>query len=156
MDKISLNVTYAEAVKSSSAIRLGIANVPDAEALENMQRVAEQIFERLRYEVCGNKPLAVTSFFRSQEVNRAIGGAVTSQHCRGEAMDLDADVFGNGTNRAIFDFIRDRLAFDKLIWEFGDDTHPDWVHVSLCAEGNRQQVLRSFRGKDGKTVYELL
>lgn len=156
MNQISLNVTYAEAVKSSSAIRLGMANVPDAEALENMQRVAEQIFEQVRYEVCGNKPLAVTSFFRSPEVNRAVGGTVNSQHCRGEAMDLDADVYGNGTNRAIFDFIRDRLAFDQLIWEFGDDRHPDWVHVSLCAHGNRHQVLRSFRGKDGKTVYELL
>lgn len=156
MDQVSLNVTYAEAVKSSAAIRLGMDNVPDAEALENMQRVAGQVFERIRYEVCGDKPLAVTSFFRSPEVNRAVGGTVSSQHCRGEAMDVDADVYGNGTNRAIFDFIRDRLAFDQLIWEFGDDTHPDWVHVSLCAHGNRHQVLRSFRGKDGKTVYELL
>lgn len=156
MDKISLNVTYAEAVKSVSAIRLGIDNVPDAEALENMQRVAGQIFERVRYEVCVNKPLSITSFFRSPEVNRAVGGAVTSQHCRGEAMDLDADVYGNGSNRAVFDFIRDRLPFDQLIWEFGSDSHPDWVHVSLCAHGNRHQVLRSFRGKDGKTIYELL
>lgn len=156
MDQISLNVTYAEAVKSSSAVRLGIENVPDAKVLKNMQRVAGQIFERVRYEVCGDKPLAVTSFFRSPEVNRAVGGTVSSQHCLGEAMDVDADVYGNGTNRAIFDFIRDRLAFDQLIWEFGDDTHPDWVHVSLCAHGNRHQVLRSFRGKDGKTVYELL
>ncbi len=156
MDQISLNVTYAEAVKSSSAIRLGIDNVPDAEALENMRRVAGQIFERVRYEVCGDKPLAVTSFFRSPEVNKAVGGSVTSQHCRGEAVDLDADVYGNGSNRAIFDFIRDRLPFDQLIWEFGSDEHPDWIHVSLCAHGNRHQVLRSFRGKDGRTVYELL
>lgn len=156
MDKISLNVTYAEAVKSAAAIRLGINNVPDAEALENMQRVAGLVFERVRYEVCGNKPLAVTSFFRSPEVNRAVGGTTTSQHCRGEAMDLDADVHGNGTNRAIFDFIREQLAFDQLIWEFGSDTQPDWIHVSLGAHGNRHQVLRSFWGEDGKTVYELL
>lgn len=154
MDKISLNVTYGEAVKSSTAIRLGIENFPDVDSLENMERVAGQVFERVRYEVCGNKPLAVTSFFRSPSINRAVGGSATSQHCRGEAMDLDADVHGHGSNKAIFEYIRDYLPFDQLIWEFGNDEHPDWVHVSLCAHGNRHQVLRSYK-ENGKTVYKL-
>lgn len=155
MEKISLNVTFAEAVKSSSAAMLNIENVPDAACLENMRRVAGNVFERVRYEVCGNKPLAITSFFRSAELNKSIGGSATSQHCRGEAMDLDADVFGNGTNKAIFEYIRDFLPFDQLIWEFGDGQNPAWVHVSLCATGNRHQVFRVMK-QDGITVYKTL
>lgn len=155
MEKISLNITLAEATKSQNAIRLGLRNVPDADTIERMKHVADTVFERVRYAVCGNRPLAVTSFFRSPAVNKAAGGSATSQHCEGEAMDLDADVYGNGTNRAIFDYIRENLSFDQLIWEFGDDRQPAWVHVSSTVSGNRGQVLRS-RNQGGKTVYEKL
>lgn len=155
MEKISLNVTYAEAVKSQSAQRFGLDNTPNADQVENMQHVAGRIFERVRHDVCGDKPLAITSFFRSAAANRAVGGSATSQHCKGEAMDLDADVHGHGTNRAVFDYIRDNLEFDQLIWEFGDDKNPAWVHVSLTGFGNRAQVLRSVK-RNGKTVYEKL
>lgn len=156
MEKISLNLTLAEAVKSQNAIRAGLRNTPDMDTIERMIHVAGTIFEPVRHAVCGDKPLAVTSFFRSEAVNRLAGGAATSQHCKGEAMDLDADMYGNGTNRAIFDYIRDHLSFDQLIWEFGTDDQPDWVHVSSTSWGNRGQVLRSCRGANGKTIYKSL
>lgn len=155
MERISLNVTYAEAVQSHTAIRMGLDNTPSRVVLENMKRIAERVFERVRYEVCGNRPLAITSFFRHAIVNQAVGGSTTSQHCKGEAIDLDADVFGNGSNRAIFDFIRDHLEFDQLIWEFGTDTNPAWVHVSLVGGTNRKQVLRSYK-QSGRTIYKAL
>lgn len=156
MENISLNIAFAEAVKSAEAVRLGIKNDPGTAALENMKRIAGRIFEPVRHAVCGDMPLAVTSFFRSPELNAAIAGSSsTSQHCFGEAMDLDADVNGNGTNAAIFEYISDFLPFDQLIWEFGDDKRPAWVHVSLCATGNRHQRLRSYK-QNGKTVYKLL
>ena len=104
-----------------------------------MRRVAERVFEPLRREV-SKGPLAVTSFYRSVVVNRAVGGSVSSQHTRGEAMDIDADVYGGCTNRELFDYVRGCLEFDQLIWEFGDDRSPDWIHVSLKARDNRHQV----------------
>ncbi|MDR1756089.1 MAG: peptidase M15 [Culturomica sp.] len=153
MEKISLNLTLAEAVKIQNAIRAGLDNVPSAEELERMVYVANRIFEPVRHAVCGDRPLAVTSFFRSPAVNRLVGGSSNSQHCKGEAMDLDADVYGNGGNRSIFEYIRDHLSFDQLIWEFGNDKEPAWVHVSVTSVGNRGQVLRSLRGEGGKTIY---
>lgn len=156
MEKISLNITLAEATKSANAVKRGLSNVPDEDVVGRMKHVAGAVFERVRYEVCGNKPLAVTSFYRSPAVNRLAGGSASSQHCRGEAMDLDADIYGYGTNRAIFDYIRDNLPFDQLIWEFGNDGQPDWVHVSACVQGNRGQVLRSYRRADGSVFYHLL
>lgn len=155
MEKISENITYEEAIRSQAAATAGVDNTPCAASLENMQDLALRIFEPVRREVCGSKPLAVTSFFRSPEINRRVGGAVTSQHSTGEAMDVDADVYGNGTNRDIFGYIREHLAFDQLIWEFGNDDQPDWIHVSLSRTGNRHQVLRSFK-ENGKTVYRLM
>ena len=153
MENISKNVTYAEAVKSQTAERLGIQNIPDAAKLKNMQRIAAAIFEPVRRDVAGNKPLSVTSFFRSEDTNAAAGGTPLSQHCKGEAMDIDADVFGNGTNAQIFDYIQNNLEFDQLIWEFGDTRNPAWVHVSLKAKNNRKQTLRSLKRK-GRTIYE--
>lgn len=153
MNRISANITYAEATKSQTATRLGIANVPTPGALANMRRLGERIFEVVRRDVAGNRPLAITSFYRSEDVNAAVGGSATSQHTKGEAMDIDADAFGNGTNRAIFDYIRNNLEFDQLIWEFGTSSNPDWVHVSLRATGNRRQVLRAEK-QGSRTVYK--
>ena len=154
MERISDNITCAEAIKSQTAARLGLTNNPGAEALVNMKRVAVRVFELVRRDVAGGRPLHVSSFFRSADVNAAVAGSsATSQHCKGEAMDIDADTFGNGTNRAVFDYIRDNLEFDQLIWEFGDSQNPDWVHVSLKAGGNRRQVRRSVK-RGGKTLYE--
>jgi len=151
---LSKNLLLAEVTKSATAIKRGIANEPTVEHLENLKAVAENIFQPLREEfMC---PIAVSSGYRSKALNDAIGGSLSSQHCKGEALDLDADVYGVITNADIFHYIEDRLEYDQLIWEFGTDANPDWVHVSFKRNGsNRGERLRAERIK-GKTVYRRL
>jgi len=122
---ISKHISIKEATKSNTAERLGIENFPDNDTLINMQALAENVFEPLREWVGG--PIYVTSFYRSPELNAAIGGSIKSQHCKGQAIDID-DVYGNATNAEMFNYIKDNLEFDQLIWEFGDDNNPSWVH----------------------------
>jgi zinc D-Ala-D-Ala carboxypeptidase len=153
---ISQYISYAEATKSQQAIRLGLDNTPNAEELSNMQYIATTIFDKLRKAMHDKygKPLAITSFFRNSEVNRAIGGSSSSQHCSGEAIDIDADVFGGATNKEVFDWIKKNCTFDQLIYEYGNDANPDWVHVSLKRSGkNRMQVLRVYKA-NGQIVYK--
>jgi len=141
-----------EVTKSATAKRKGISNEPTIEHMENLKAVAQNIFQPVRDHF--GKPIAVTSGYRSADLNKAIGGSSTSQHCKGEAIDMDADVFGGVTNREIFEYIKDNLDFDQLIYEFGDENNPDWVHCSFISKGNRRQVLRAVR-KNGRTSYEL-
>jgi len=150
MLKISDHITYAEATKSQVAVRYNLKNVPNQEQLENMTLTAEKIFEPVREFF--NYPIAVTSFFRAPAVNPAAGGARNSQHSTGQAMDIDADVLGKITNKQVFDYIRENLEFDQLIWEFGDENQPDWVHVSYNKVVNRRQILRSLK-QNYKTIY---
>jgi hypothetical protein len=156
MKNISEHITYREATKSSTAIRKGLDNTPNMEELSNMELIAEKIFEPLRDHA--NGPIKINSFFRSQSLNKAIGGASkngiqTSQHCKGQAIDLD-DQYGYLTNAQMFHYIKNNLNFDKIIWEFGNDTNPDWVHVSYVNEQkNRNEVLVAYREK-GKTKYK--
>lgn len=151
--KLSKYLSYAEGVKSQTATRLGINNTPDPQTLERMKYVASEIFDKVREHVGG--PLAATSFYRSHELNKAIGGATSSQHCKGEAIDIDADVFGNGTNKQILKYIKDNLEFDQLINEFPDkDGNPSWVHVSkVNHRPNRFQILTATRKPGGGTDY---
>lgn len=150
MDRISTNISAKEGVHSDTATKRNIKNVPNASQLKSMKLLAEKVFEPLRKN--WNVAIAITSFFRSVELNKLIGGSSTSQHCKGEAFDLDADRYGNLENQQIFNFIKDNLDFDQLIWEFGNDTNPDWVHVSYKAKGNRKQILKAII-KDGKVKY---
>lgn len=151
--KISKHISYTEATKSVTAIKQGIDNIPDFATLDNMKYIAENIFESVRGRFC--VPIAVSSFYRSIKLNKAIGGSATSQHCKGEAIDLDADVYGMLTNREIFDYIRTNLKFDQLIWEYGTDEEPDWVHVSLKEYGpNRGKVLVAFKEKSWTGAYK--
>lgn len=142
-DNISKNITWAEAFKSQSAIRLGINNealVTDA-IIENMKHVAENVFEPLRAHF--KKPIGISSFYRSSKLNQAIGGSKTSQHVQGEAIDIDADIFGGITNKEIFEYIKNNLPYDQLISEYGTEENPAWIHVSLKRNGkNRKQILR--------------
>jgi zinc D-Ala-D-Ala carboxypeptidase len=140
MENISEHITYAEAVHSDTAKRLGINNVPTEEHLKCMRLLADKVFEPLRRHF--GVPIYVSSFFRSAALNVAIAGAANSQHMLGEAMDIDSEMFGKVTNKQIFEFIRDNLQFDQLLWEFGTDVEPDWVHVSYTEKRpNRNQVL---------------
>ena len=148
--KLTEHVTYNEATHSYTAKRLGIKNIPTEDQMFNMITIATEIFEPLRKWVGG--PVKINSFFRSEELNKAIGGSATSQHCQGYAMDLD-DVYGHKTNAEMFDYIISHLPFDQIIWEFGDDKNPDWIHVSyVSSEKNRGNVLKATR-VNGKTVY---
>jgi hypothetical protein len=150
MGRISKHISYKEATRSITALRLGIDNTPFEYELGNMKAVAENIFEPLRKWVGG--AIKVTSFFRSEKLNKAIGGSVSSQHCQGRAIDID-DVYGHKTNAEMFNYIKDNLDFDTIIWEFGTDDNPDWIHVSYVSnERNRGRVLKAIK-ENGKTKY---
>ena len=150
---ISTHISYREGVYSTTATRKGISNTPNDEQLENMELVADEVFEPLRVWV--NGPIKINSFFRSPELNTAIGGSSKSQHCKGQAIDID-DTFGKVTNAEMYHYIKDNLDFDQMIWEFGNDDNPDWVHVSyVSAQKNRNRCLKAYR-EDGKTKYSII
>ena len=153
--KLSKNLSLAEVIKSTTAKRLGIDNTPDDWTTENLRKIAEHVFQPLR-EAFGC-PIYVSSGYRGPDLNRAIGGSLRSQHMEGRALDLDADVFGRCTNGEIFRYILNNLTFDQLIWEFGDEDNPDWVHVSYVHDGvNRGRCLKACRDDEGKTYYEVI
>lgn len=154
--KLSKNLSLAECTKSTTAKRLGIDNTPDDEwVIENLRALAEHVFQPLR-DAFGC-PIYVSSGYRGPELNRAIGGSTRSQHMEGRALDLDADVFGGCTNSQIFDWIRENVEFDQMVWEFGDSSNPDWVHVSYVHDGvNRKRCLKACRDDEGKTYYEVM
>jgi hypothetical protein len=149
-DKLSDNLTLEEVTKSQTAIRKGISNEPTKEHFENLKAVALQIFQPLR-EAMGTA-IYISSGYRSKALNDAVGGSLKSQHSHGQALDLDADVYGGVTNAELFDYILLHLPFDQLIWEFGDEQNPAWVHVSHTRGQNRGQVLRAVSRK-GRTAY---
>jgi hypothetical protein len=148
--KLSEHLELAEVIRSESAKRRGIKNMPTEEHIKNLKLIAENIFEPIRANF--RQPIRISSGYRSKELNDAIGGSITSQHCQGEALDIDMD--GSLVkNSEIFNFIKDKLIFDQLIWEFGTKDNPDWVHVSYESNGKqRKQILRAIK-KDGKTQY---
>ena len=153
MEKISNHISFKEGIKSNTATRLGINNTPDDYQVSNMVNIAINLFEPLREFVGG--PIKINSFFRCEDLNRAIGGSSRSQHCEGRAIDLD-DTFGHKTNAEMFRYIKDNLDFDQLIWEFGDDNNPDWVHVSFISfDENRKRTMRAER-VNGKTTYRYI
>ena len=150
---ISKHISYKEGVYSITATRRGIDNTPNDEQLKNMELIAEEVFEPLRVWVGG--PIKINSFYRCPELNTAIGGSATSQHCKGQAMDID-DTFGRMANAEMYHWIKEHLDFDQMIWEFGDDDNPDWVHVSYVSpEDNRNRCLKAYR-EDGRTKYMVI
>lgn len=150
---ISKHISDKEGNYSRTALRLGIDNTPEPYHLVNMQVIAELVFEPLREWVKG--PIKINSFYRCKELNSAIGGSAKSQHCEGRAIDID-DTFGYKTNAEMFEYIKNNLDFDQLIWEFGDDKNPDWVHVSYVSiDENRRRILKAYK-LDGKTNYKII
>jgi zinc D-Ala-D-Ala carboxypeptidase len=150
---ISKHISDKEGVYSRTALRLDIDNTPEPYYLVNMQIIAELVFEPLREWVGG--PVKINSFYRCKELNLAIGGSSRSQHCEGRAIDLD-DTFGHKTNAEMFNYIKDNLDFDQLIWEFGNDNNPDWVHVSyVSSDENRRRIMKAYK-LNGKSKYKLI
>lgn len=153
MKNISNHISYKEGTHSNTATRRNIDNIPNDYQLANMNAVALNVFEPLREWVGG--PIKINSFFRSPDLNTAIGGSSKSQHCEGRAIDID-DTFGHKTNAEMYNYIKENLNFDQLIWEFGNDTNPDWVHVSYVSdEQNRNRCLKAER-VNGKAVYSII
>ena len=150
---ISKHISYKEGVYSNTATRKGIDNTPNAEQKANMEKIAQNIFEPLRQWVGG--PIKINSFFRCPELNKAIGGSSKSQHCKGQAIDID-DTFGVVSNADMYAWIKNHLDFDQMIWEFGDDNNPNWVHISYVShKENRNRCLKAYR-EDGKTKYMVI
>ena len=150
---ISKHISDKEGVYSNTATRRGIDNTPNDEQLDNMGLIAEKVFEPLREWVGG--PIKINSFYRSPELNTAIGGSATSQHCKGQAIDID-DTFGKATNAEMYYWIKKNLDFDQMIWEFGDDDNPNWVHVSYVSpEKNRNRCLKAYK-ENKKTKYKVI
>ena len=148
--KLSENLTLREAIKSNTATRLGIDNTPEQWEVNNLRAVAENIFQPVRDHF--GVQIGVSSGYRCKELNKAIGGSKYSQHMIGEALDIDADIYGKVTNAEIFNYIKNNLEWDQMIWEFGDDDEPNWVHVSYKESGsNRRQLKRAYR--DSKGIY---
>ena len=150
---ISKHISDKEATFSRTALRLDIQNQPDEDQLYYMQLIAEEVFEPLREWV--GKPIKINSFYRCRQLNKAIGGSIKSQHCKGQAMDID-DTRCKKTNAEMYAWIKENLNFDQMIWEFGDDKNPNWVHVSYVNEvDNRNRCLLAYK-ENGKTKYKVI
>ena len=157
--QLSKNLSLAEVTRSETAKRKGISNMPTPEHLENFKKLAENVFQPIREHF--GVPIHISSGYRSAALNKAIGGAgktvngvyiPSSQHCTGEAIDIDMD--GTSvTNAQIFNYIKDNLNFDQMIWEFGTDTNPDWVHVSYESTGKQRKQILKAKKVGGKTTY---
>jgi hypothetical protein len=147
---LSANLSLAEVIKSQTATRKGIDNRPSLHSIDNLTAIAQAVFQPLR-DWYGS-PIFISSGYRSPQLNISIGGSSTSQHCKGEALDFDAD----GDNYKLFNYIFENIDFDQLIWEFGDDKNPAWVHVSYKIDENRNQVLKAYKDEQGRTKYKEL
>lgn len=141
---LSAHVTLKEFTYSDTAVKHGINNEMNLTQLKSAEELCQNVFEPLRLYL--NTPIKINSGFRSLQLNKLIGSK-TSQHAKGEAMDVNIGAKG-------FNFIKDKLDFDQLIWEFGNDENPQWVHVSFKKLGNRKQVLKATK-KNGKTIYSI-
>jgi hypothetical protein len=148
--KLSAHFDLAEFTRSESAKRHGVSNDPTPEHQANLKVLCEKVLEPVR--IFNEGPLNISSGYRSKNLNHFIGGSLSSQHCEGKAADIDMDGMSGKSNTEIFNYIKDNLEFDQLIWEFGDINKPDWVHVSYNAGKNRKQVLRALK-TNGRTAY---
>jgi hypothetical protein len=149
--KISEHLDLVEVTRSETAKRKGISNMPTEAHLENFKKLAENIFEPIRTHF--NVPIHISSGYRSKELNTAIGGALSSDHCKGMAIDLDQQGHSGGlTNKEIFEYIKENLKFKQLIWEGGTKEEPDWVHCAYDENNLKNEILRAVK-VNGKMTY---
>ena len=147
--KLSKNFTLSEITKSNTAKRLGIDNAPNQEHLNNMQILIRDLIQPLR-DALG--PIRITIGYRNPTLNRAIGGSTKSQHCKGQAVDIQFWKKGEMCNKEIYDWVlKEGIEFDQMINEFDFA----WIHISLKEKGNRKQVLEAYKDNDGDTAYKV-
>jgi hypothetical protein len=145
--QISKHLSFEEATHSDTADKLGIINNnPNLSVIANMKLLAENVFEPIREHF--NAPINVSSMYRGLNLNNAVKGSITSQHCSGQAMDIDNT---KPSNKEIFDYIKKNLEFDQLI----DEHNYSWIHVSFSNVKNRKQILKA-KKVNGRTVYETI
>jgi len=149
MVRLSKNFTLAEFTKSQTATRKGLDNTPGAEHLENAKALFENVVQKVRDKF---GVTVINSGYRGPALNEAVGGSSKSQHCKGEAADIECPGTGNYD---VAKWISENLDFDQLILEFYTPGIPDsgWVHVSYKSEGNRKSILTAMK-ENGKTVYK--
>ena len=145
--KLSKNFALSEITHSNTAKRLGIENEPTEEHLQNMQNLINLLIQPMRDSL---GPIRISSGYRNPQLNRAIGGSSSSQHCKGEALDIQFWQMGKMMNELIYEWVLDSgLEFDQMINEFDFA----WIHISLKAKDNRKQVLEAYKDEDGNTKY---
>jgi zinc D-Ala-D-Ala carboxypeptidase len=145
--KLSKNFALSEITHSNTAKRLGIDNEPTETHLQNMQHLVDNLIQPLRDSI---GPIRISSGYRNPSLNRAIGGSSSSQHCKGQALDIQFWQKGKMMNELIYEWVLDSgLEFDQMINEFDFA----WIHISLKAKDNRKQVLEAYKNEDGDTKY---
>lgn len=145
--RLSKNFTLKEITRSNTAKRLGIKNDPTKQHLQNIQSLVTNVLQPLR---SGVGPVRISSGYRNPQLNRAIGGSVKSQHCKGQASDIQYFEEGQMKNKVIYDWIIDNaIEFDQMINEFDFS----WIHISFNKGKNRKQVLEAYKDDDGDTKY---
>ena len=145
--RLSKNFVLSEITRSNTARRKGISNEPDKEHLANLQTIITELVQPMRDAI---GPIRISSGYRSPKLNRAIGGSSRSQHCKGEALDLQFWKDGEMNNKVIYDWVLDSgLEFDQMINEFDFA----WIHISFSSGKNRKQVLEAYKNDQGKTAY---
>jgi hypothetical protein len=145
--KLSDNFVLSEITHSNTAIRKGIDNAPTTEHLRNIQLLLREVVQPMRSSI---GPIRISSGYRSPKLNRAIGGSSRSQHCKGEALDLQFWKGGYMNNKVMYDWILDNnIDFDQMINEFDFS----WIHISYSENKNRRQVLEAYKNDLGKTAY---
>ena len=156
--RISKNFTLAELTKSNTAKRFGISNMPDKIGIHKLRLLATELLQPIRDRL--SAPLRITSGYRSESHNKAIGGSNKSQHTKCEAVDLQFVKRGKMDNMKIFEcLINSAIEFDQCILEFGgatadkDSDNPDWIHLSWKIKGNRRQILVAYKDENNKTKY---
>ena len=148
--KLTENFSLSEMTKSETALRQGLDNTPGDEEIDNLRKLAENVLQPIR-EAYG-RGVKVNSGFRHPDVNAAVGGSRTSDHCKGQAADIEIPGVANAD---LAQWISENLEFRQLILEFYTPGIPDsgWVHVSYNPADNKKQVLTAMK-ENGKTVYK--
>jgi len=151
--KLSKNLSLSEVTYSQTAIRKDIDNSPTDTHIENLKYVAEKVFQPIREHF--GVPIYISSGYRSKALNEAIGGSQTSFHSHGMALDLDQDGRNKGVSNAdVFYYIKDNLQFTELIWEFGTEDNPNWVHVAIAKGREEEKKIKIAEKIEGKTKYK--
>lgn len=135
---LSKYLTLEQAMKSDTALRMGIDNTPNDEQIDNLRALAIKVYDKVKGKFSKVYP---SSVFRGKDLNEAVKGSLTSQHCKGEAIDIDSP--SNAYNLEVFKWIIKNVDFDQMIAEFPDANGPSWVHVSFKKNNllNREEIL---------------